>query len=178
MNVVCWIENLTQEQADKMAVQVGLSPDEGPDGTKTFRVVNKAELFRSADVVSIHYVLSERSRGIVGARELNDMKSSSLLINASRGPLVDKEALISTLEQGKIQGCAMDVFDMEPLPLDSIWRKANYWGQNGRSKVLTTPHMGYCDSALMNAWYAETAENVERWLDGRELLHRLVSHLC
>lgn len=174
MNVVCWSENLTQEKADKMAVQVGLSPDEGPDGTKTFRVVNKAELFRNADVVSIHYVLSERSLGIVGLRELNGMKSSSLLINASRGPLVDEEALISTLEQGKIQGCAMDVFDMEPLPLDSIWRKANYWGQNGRSKVLTTPHMGYCDSALMNAWYAETAENVERWLDGRELLHRLV----
>lgn len=174
MNVVCWSENLTQEKADKMAVQVGLSPDEGPDGTKTFRVVNKAELFSNADVVSIHYVLSERSRGIVGARDLNDMKPSSLLINASRGPLVDKEALISTLEQGKIRGCAMDVFDMEPLPLDSIWRRANYWGQHGRSKVLTTPHMGYCDSALMNAWYAETAENVERWLDGRELLHRLV----
>lgn len=173
MNVVCWSENLTQEKADRMAVQVGLSPDEGPGGTKTFRVVQKGELFSSADVVSLHYVLSERSRGIVGAREFEIMRPSTLLINASRGPLVDNNALVNALENGKIHGCAMDVFDVEPLPLDSIWRRPNYWGQNGRSRVLTTPHMGYVDSALMNTWYAETAENVERWLDGRELLHRL-----
>lgn len=173
MKVVCWSENLTQDKADKLAVQVGLSPDEGPGDTKTFRVVDKSELFSNADVVSVHYVLSERSRGIVGARDLDMMKPSSLLINTSRGPLIDKGALIDTLEKGKIHGCAMDVFDIEPLPHDSIWRRANYWGHNDRSKVLTTPHMGYVDSTLMNTWYAETAENVERWLDGEELLHRL-----
>lgn len=173
MDVVCWSENLTQEKADKLAAEVGLSPDDGPGDTKTFRVVEKAELFSSADIVSIHYVLSERSRGIVGARELDLMKPSSLLINTSRGPLIEEHALIDALENGKFHGCAMDVFDVEPLPYDSIWRRAHYWGQDGRSKVLTTPHMGYVDSVLMNTWYAETAENVERWLDGKELLHRL-----
>lgn len=174
MKVVCWSENLTQEKADRMAVQVGLSPDEGLDGTKTFRVVNKAELFSNADVVTVHYVLSQRSRGIIGARELGSMKSSALLVNTSRGPLIDKPALVDALESGKIHGCALDVFDVEPVPHDSVWRRANYWGQNGRSKVLTTPHMGYVDELLINIWYAETAQNVERWLEGRELIHRLV----
>lgn len=174
MKVVCWSENLTQEKADKLAAEFGLLADEGPGNTKTFRVVDKAELFSSADVVSIHYVLSERSRGIVGAQDLGMMKTSSLLINTSRGPLIDKVALVDALENGKIHGCAMDVYDIEPLPTSSLWRRADYWGKNGRSKVLTTPHMGYVDSALMNTWYAETAENVERWLDGSELLHRLV----
>lgn len=173
MKVVCWSENLTQEKADKQAVHVGLSPDMGPEDTKTFRVVDKAELFSTADVVSVHYVLSERSQGVVGARDLGMMKPSSLLINTARGPLIDQPALVDTLEEGKIHGCAMDSFDVEPLPADSVWRRPNYWGRNGRSKVLTTPHMGYVDSTLMNAWYAETAENVERWLVGKELLHRL-----
>ncbi|KAI3400577.1 hypothetical protein diail_2779 [Diaporthe ilicicola] len=173
MRVVCWSENLTQERANQMAVQVGLAPDEGPGGAKTFLAVGKDELFRSADAVSVHYVLSERSRGIVGARELGLMKPSALLVNTSRGPLVDQAALVDTLEEGRIRGAAMDVFDVEPLPRDSPWRRADYWGRDGRSKVLTTPHMGYVNEDLMNAWYAETAENVERWLDGRELLHRI-----
>lgn len=173
MRVVCWSENLTQEKADKMAVQVGLSPDEGPDGAKTFRAVDKTELFGSADIVSVHYVLSERSRGIVGAPELELMKPSALLINTSRGPLIDQTALVDILEKGSIRGAALDVFDIEPLPHKSPWRRTNYWGKEGRSKVLTTPHMGYVDERLMNTWYSETAENVERWLSGRELLHRL-----
>lgn len=173
MRVVAWSENLTQERADAMAGQVGLSPDEGPGGTKTFTAVGKDELFAGADAVSLHYVLSGRSRGIVGARELGLMKPSALLINTSRGPLVDQAALLETLEGGRIRGAAMDVFDIEPLPRDSPWRRADYWGRDGRSKVLTTPHMGYVNEDLMNAWYAETAENVERWLDGRVLLHRI-----
>jgi phosphoglycerate dehydrogenase-like enzyme len=81
---------------------------------------------------------------------------------------------MDALERGHIRGCAMDVFDIEPLPCDSPWRKRGYWGKDGRSNVLITPHMGYVDTGLMNTWYAETAENVERWLDGRELLHQLV----
>lgn len=174
MRVVCWSENLTQDKADSMAVQLGLSTDEGVDGGKTFRVVGKDDLFRGADVVSLHYVLSDRSRGIVSARELGLMRPSALLVNTARGPLIDQAALVDVLEKGAIRGVAMDVFDIEPLPRDSLWRRANYWGRDGRSHVLTTPHMGYVDSALMNTWYAETAENVERWLDGRELLHRLV----
>ncbi|KAI0874955.1 D-isomer specific 2-hydroxyacid dehydrogenase [Hypoxylon argillaceum] len=173
MRVVAWSNSLTQDKADQMAVQCGLSPDEGLDGSKTFRVVDKAELFASADVVSLHYVLSPRSRGLVGPEELGRMKPSALLVNTSRGPLIDQTALVNALENGSIRGVALDVFDVEPLPQDSPWRKPNYWGTNGRSQVLVTPHMGYVDSGLMNTWYAETAENVERWLDGKELLHRL-----
>ncbi|RYC60582.1 hypothetical protein CHU98_g5634 [Xylaria longipes] len=174
MRVICWSNNLTQDKADEMAIQCGLSPDEGLDRSKTFRVVDKTELFSSADVVSLHYVLSPRSRGIVGAEDLERMKRSALLVNASRGPLIDQAALLSVLENGSIRGAAMDVFDIEPLPYDSPWRRPNYWGRDGRSNVLVTPHMGYVDEGLMNTWYAETAENVERWLDERELLHRLV----
>lgn len=176
MRIICWSENLTQDKADRIASQVGLSPDEGlgSPGAKTFRVVDKAELFSSADVATLHYVLSPRSRGIVGRAELEAMKPSALLVNTSRAPLVDEAALFDVLEAGRIQGAAFDVFGIEPLPAGSPWRKAGYWGQNGRSKLLSTPHMGYVDTVLMNTWYAETAENVERWLDGKDLLHRLV----
>ncbi|GAP89837.2 putative glycerate dehydrogenase [Rosellinia necatrix] len=174
MRVVAWSHSLTQERADEMAVQCGLPADGGPDGSKTFRAVAKAELFASADVVSLHYVLGPRSRGLVGAAELARMKPSALLVNTSRGPLVDQGALVAALERGAIRGAAMDVFDVEPLPPDSPWRRPDYWGTHGRSDVLVTPHMGYVDAGLMNAWYAETAENVERWLEGGELLHRLV----
>jgi len=173
MRVVCWSENLTQEKADRMAAEVGLAPNEGIQGDKTFRVVSKEELFRSADVVSIHYVLSDRSRAIVSAKELQLMKNSALLVNASRGPLIDQASLVDALEHGSIRGAALDVFEIEPLPLSSPWRRDNHWGQDGRSYLLTTPHMGYVDEGLMNAWYAETAENVERWLEGDEVLHRI-----
>jgi phosphoglycerate dehydrogenase-like enzyme len=173
MRVVCWSENLTQEKADRMAAEVGLASNDGIQGEKTFRLVSKEDLFRSADVVSIHYVLSDRSRGIVGAKELQLMKSSALLVNASRGPLIDQAGLVDALEHGKIRGAALDVFDIEPLPLSSPWRRDNYWGQDGRSYLLTTPHMGYVDEGLMNAWYAETAENVELWLEGNEVLNRI-----
>lgn len=174
MRVVCWSTNLTQEKADKMAAEVGLDPNAGLDNTKVFQVVDKAALFGSADVVSMHYVLSERSRGIVGRPELEAMKPSAFLVNTSRGPLIDQSALLSVLEEGRIGGAAMDVFDIEPLPPNSPWRRANYWGKDGHANVLVTPHMGYVDIGLMNTWYAETAENVKRWLDGDELLHRLV----
>ncbi len=173
MRVVCWSENLTQQKADQMAASVGLPTNGGVNGGKTFQVIGKEELFRSADVVSMHYVLSDRSRGIVGAKELEHMKTSALLVNTSRGPLIDNNALIDTLEQGRIRGAALDVFDIEPLPLTSPWRRTNYWGLDGRSMLLTTPHMGYVDEGLMNTWYAETAENVERWLEGKDVLHRI-----
>ncbi|KIE00092.1 glycerate dehydrogenase, partial [Metarhizium majus ARSEF 297] len=173
MRVVCWSENLTQEKADRMATEMGLSPDGGIDGGKTFLAVSKEDLFRGADVVSMHYVLSARSRAIVGAKELEQMKGSAMLVNTSRGPLIDSAALLDTLERGGLRGAALDVYDVEPLPLDSPWRRANYWGTGGRSRLVITPHMGYADEGLMNAWYAETAENVERWLEGKQVLHRI-----
>ncbi|RYN18438.1 hypothetical protein AA0112_g11566 [Alternaria arborescens] len=123
MKIVCWSANLTQEKADELADECGLPVTGGgiaSEEDKTFRVVTKEQLFRSADVVSVHYVLSERSRGIVGARELEWMKPTGLLINTSRGPLVEEAALLETLRQGHIRGAALDVFDIEPLPADSL----------------------------------------------------------
>jgi phosphoglycerate dehydrogenase-like enzyme len=174
MKVMCWSENLTQQKADQMAVAMGL-PFENAEspGEKTFQAVSKEELFRNADVVSMHYVLSDRSRSIVGRRELELMKKSAFLVNTSRGPLIDQDALVDALEKGQIRGAALDVFEIEPLPSDSPWRRSNYWGRDGRSAVLTTPHMGYVDEGLMNTWYAESAENVERWLRGQDVLRRL-----
>lgn len=141
-------------------------------GEPTLKAVGKEELFRSADVVSLHYVLSERSRGIVGERELDWMKSSALLVNTSRGPLIDDEALYGALENGRIRGAALDVFDVEPLPAESQWRSTK-WGTQGRSNLIITPHMGYVEDGIMHTWYEETAENLERWLRGDTLLHGL-----
>lgn len=172
MKVICWSTNLDQDKADQAAINLGL-PIENEFGERTFKAVGKDELFRSADVVSLHYVLSERSRGLVDADMLALMKPSALLVNTSRGPLINQGALLNTARQGQIRGIAMDVFDQEPLPLENPWRLEK-WGVAGRSKVLTTPHMGYVDEGLMNRWYAETAENLERWLAGKEILHRLV----
>ncbi|KAF2877251.1 glycerate dehydrogenase [Massariosphaeria phaeospora] len=175
MRIVCWSENLTQEKADKLAEDVGLAATGGGivgDDEKTFKVVSKEELFKTSDVVSLHYVLSLRSKGIVGARELGWLKSSALLINTSRGPLIDEDALLETLRNGRIRGAALDVFDIEPLPADSPWR-AEDWQEQGKSRVLLTPHMGYVEEGTLRTWYEETAENLERYVEGRELLHAL-----
>ena len=174
MKVICWSENLTQEKANQKAEEMGLrAVGGGLDPTApTFRVVSKEELFRNADVVTLHNVLSERSRGLVGVTELQFMKDSALLVNTSRGPLIDDAALYDALQQGKIGGAALDVFDIEPLPADSPWRSQE-WGHGGRSNLLVTPHMGYVEDGIMHTWYEETAENVERWLEGQEILHRL-----
>ncbi|KAI0381442.1 glycerate dehydrogenase [Hypomontagnella monticulosa] len=175
MRVLCWSENLTQERADRKAEEVGLPAYGGdpvdPDAP-TFKAVSKEELFSAADVVSLHYVLSERSRSLVGAEELAQMKPSALLVNTSRGPLIDDRALHEALESGRIGGAALDVFDVEPLPDDSPWRSTT-WGTQGRSKVIITPHMGYVEDGIMHTWYEETAENLERWLRSETLLHRL-----
>ncbi|KAF2814715.1 glycerate dehydrogenase [Mytilinidion resinicola] len=176
MRVVCWSENLSQDKADGMAVEMGLPVVGGglaEEGEKTFRFVGKEEVFQRADVVTLHYVLSERSRGLVGEKELAAMKPNAYFVNTSRGPLVEEKALFETLMEGRIKGAALDVFDIEPLPVDSPWRTED-WDEPGKSRVLLTPHMGYVEEGTINTWYEESAENLERWLDGRELLHRLV----
>ncbi|GME63088.1 putative d-isomer specific 2-hydroxyacid dehydrogenase family protein [Neofusicoccum parvum] len=163
MKVVAWSSNLTQQAADEKARALGL-----PEGT--FQVAgSKEELLRAADVLSIHYVLSERSRGILGAAELAFLKPTAVLVNTSRGPLVDEEALISVLKEGKIKGAALDVFATEPLALNSEWRTISWGRQNGRSEVLLSPHMGYAEEGAMHRWYEDTVENVEKWLDGKPL---------
>jgi phosphoglycerate dehydrogenase-like enzyme len=176
MRVVCWSENLTQEKADRMAGEMGLPVTGGgvaEEEQKTFRCVTKDELFSTADVVTLHYVLSARSRGMLGARELGLLKPSALFVNTSRGPLVEEAVLLEVLREGRIKGAALDVFDIEPLPADSPWRTED-WDEPGKSRVLLTPHMGYVEEGTMNTWYEESAENLERWLGGRDLLHRLV----
>ncbi|KAL4779792.1 hypothetical protein BJX76DRAFT_351507 [Aspergillus varians] len=155
MHVIAWSANLTQEKADERAAALGLAT-----GSSFVVVPDKADVFGRADVVSLHNVLSERSRGVVGERELAAMKKGSLLVNTSRGPLVDERALLAVLNAGAIGGAALDVFDPEPLPLDSVWRTTQ-WGRDGRSEVVLTPHMGYGDEQL-HGWYDEAARNLER----------------
>ncbi|KAJ5243467.1 uncharacterized protein N7469_001794 [Penicillium citrinum] len=166
MNVLAWSANLTQEKADEQAEAQGL-----PAGS--FQVASsKTDFFARADVLSMHNVLSERSRGIVSHAELATMKPSAMIVNTSRGPLIDESALLQALNAGAIRGAALDVFEPEPLPLDSPWR-TTAWGRDGRSEVVLSPHMGYGEEDLLNGWYRETAENLERWLDGKELLRKM-----
>ncbi|KAL5315171.1 hypothetical protein ACEPPN_017822 [Leptodophora sp. 'Broadleaf-Isolate-01'] len=168
MRILAWSSSLTQEAADEKAKALGLPVEE--DGEKVFKVVSKEELFKEADVLSVHYVLSDRSRGIVRAEDLKLLKKSALFVNTSRGPLVDEDALLDVLENGSIRGAAVDVFAVEPLPLDSKWRTTQ-WGADGRSNVLLTPHMGYVEEETMNNWYEEQVGIVGRWHKGQDLLN-------
>ncbi|TVY54147.1 Glyoxylate reductase [Lachnellula cervina] len=167
MKIVAWSSSLTQDVADEKARGAGL-PVEDEDGEKTFKVVSKEDLFRSADVLSVHYVLSDRSRGIVGAADFALLKPSALFINTSRGPLVDDDALYDVLATGRIRGAALDVFELEPLPVDSRWR-TTAWGR----RLLLSPHMGYVEEETMGNWYEEQVEILERWFRGEELLNVL-----
>lgn len=170
MRVVAWSPNLTQEVADERAREAGLS-ETLENGEKRFRVVSKEELFETSDVVSVHLVLSERSRGTVSAPDLARMKKSAFLVNTSRGPLVDEADLLPALKEGRIAGAALDVFDLEPLPKDSEWRTVR-WGEEGRSRVVLTPHMGYVEEEKLRGWYEQQVDNILRWVKGEELLNR------
>ena len=168
MNTTAWSSSLTQEKADEKAESAGL-----PKGT--YRVVgSKKELLETADILAVHYVLSDRSKGIVGEQDLKSMKKDAIFVNTSRGPLVDEQALLNVLKEGRIRGAALDVFDIEPLEIDSEWRTTK-WGRDGRSEVLLSPHMGYVEERTMHIWYEETAENVQRWLNGEEVKTRFKS---
>jgi lactate dehydrogenase-like 2-hydroxyacid dehydrogenase len=168
MTVITWSRSLTQDEADEKAEALGLQRG-------SVKVVqSKVELCRKANILGIHYVLSERRKGIIGPKELELLQSTAFLVNTSRGPLVDEKhcCRLSALKSGRITGAASDVFDTEPLPLDSEWRTTK-WGRDGRSQVLLSPHMGYVEEDAMNVWYDEIVENVERWLERRPLLCRL-----
>ena len=102
----------------------------------------------------------------MGEKELSLMKPTAFLVNTSRGPLVNEAALLNVLKSGKIKGAAIDVYDEEPLPLDSAWRKTQ-WGRDGRSEVVLSPHMGYVEEGVLNRWYEDTAINLELWLEGK-----------
>jgi lactate dehydrogenase-like 2-hydroxyacid dehydrogenase len=163
MKAVAWSSNMTQEKADEAAVAQGLSKG-------SFRVVSKEELFTSADVLSVHVVLGDRTRGIVSKADLARLKSSALFINCSRGALVEEEALFECLSEGKIRGAALDVYWQEPMKVGNKWRTTN-WGEDGKSDVVFSPHMGYVSQGTLWAWYVEQAEIIKRWQNDEELLH-------
>ncbi|CAM3002697.1 hydroxyacid dehydrogenase [Mycobacterium intermedium] len=142
MDVIAWSQNLTADTA----AEVGA------------RRVEKSALFAESDVVSIHVVLSERTRGLVGAPEFAAMKPTAYLINTSRGPIVEEAALIDVLRTGSIAGAGLDVFDVEPLPRDHPLRTL--------PNVTLAPHLGYVTREMLSAFYADTVEAVVAWLDG------------
>jgi phosphoglycerate dehydrogenase-like enzyme len=121
--------------------------------------VEKDELFRQSDILTIQLVLSERTWGIVGARELELMKPSAYLINTSRGPIVEEAALIQVLKEKKIAGAGIDVYDIEPLPADHPLRSLD--------NALLTGHTGYVVEELFTITYGEAVENIQAWLDGK-----------
>jgi phosphoglycerate dehydrogenase-like enzyme len=121
--------------------------------------VSKEDLLRQSDFVSIHLVLSDRTRGLIGARELSLMKPSARLINTSRGPIVVEADLIRALESGQIAGAAIDVYDTEPLPADHPYRRI--------ANLLATPHIGYVSRGLYERFYRDTVSNILAWLDAR-----------
>ena len=114
-------------------------------------------MFERADILTIHLVLSSRTRGLVGASELERMKPSSRLINTSRGAIVEERALISVLRNKQIAGAAIDVFDNEPLPPDHPFRTLD--------NILATPHIGYVTQSLYKTFYEDTVSNIRSWLD-------------
>lgn len=166
MRVVAWSPNLTQEKADERARELGLPV--GDEDEKTFKAVSRDELFSTADVVSLHVVLSDRSRGMVTKSDLDKMKPSSFFVNTSRGPLVVERDLLDCLSAGRIRGAALDVFDQEPLPASSEWRRRD-WGTDGSSEVLLTPHMGYVEEETLGSWYEQQVANILRWEAGEPL---------
>ena len=145
MNVIAWSQNLTREKAEEQGA----------------RLVSKEELFREADIVTVHLVLSDRTRGIVGAPELKLMKPTAYLVNTSRGPLVDEGALIDALRTRTIAGAALDVYEIEPLPESHPFRSLD--------NLLATPHVGFVTKDAYELFYRETVENVVAWLDGKPI---------
>jgi D-3-phosphoglycerate dehydrogenase len=148
MNVIAWSPNLTAERCKEVGVNYA----------------TKEELFSTADIVTIHVVLSQRSRGLVGREDLARMKPTSYLVNTARGPIVDENALLETLSERKIAGAAVDVFSVEPLPTDHPFRKLD--------NIVLTPHLGYVTEEGFRSHYSQMVEGIDAWLKG-ETLRRL-----
>ena len=145
MQVSAWSQNLTPEKADAAGVAYQ----------------SKEDLLSLSDVVTIHLVLSERTRGLLGAKELALMKPTAILVNVSRGPIVDEKALIGSLAKGRPGHAALDVYDQEPLPAEHALRKL--------PNVTLSPHLGYVNEDNYRTFYADTVENVAAWLQGKPL---------
>jgi phosphoglycerate dehydrogenase-like enzyme len=141
MRVIAWSQNLTEEKASAAGATL----------------VDKQTLFREADVITVHLVLSGRTKGLVGAAEFALMKPTARFVNTSRGPIVDEAALIEALQARKIAGAAVDVFDTEPLSADHPFRKLK--------NILATPHIGYVTEELYRIFYGDAAANITKWLE-------------
>lgn len=142
MRVIAWSENLTPERA----AQAGVT------------WVSKRELFEQADILTVHLVLSERSRGLVDAEALSWMKPTARLVNTARGPIVDEQALVQALTAGRLAGAALDVFAEEPLPVDHPFRHL--------PNVLATPHVGYVSEQNYRQFYQQMIEAIQAWAKG------------
>jgi len=142
MRLLAWSQNLTAERAAECGAEL----------------VTKDELLSTADVVTIHLVLSSRTRGLIGERDIARMKPTALLVNTSRGPIVDEAALLAALEAGTVGGAAIDVYDREPLPADHPLRRA--------PNTVLTPHVGYVTEDTFRVFYEQTVEDIEAWLAG------------
>ena len=142
MNVIAWSENLGRERCRDVGVTH----------------VGKDALFAQSDVISIHLVLSDRTRGLVGATELARMKPTAYLVNTSRGPIVDEAALIEALANDTIAGAGIDVYDTEPLPRDHPLRSLD--------NAVLTGHTGYVVKELYTLAYGEAVEDIRAWMDG------------
>lgn len=145
MHVLAWSTNLDPEHAAACGA----------------RAVGRRELFSRSDVVTVHYKLSERSTGLIGAEELGWMKPTSLLVNTSRGPLVDTPALVAALSERRIAGAALDVYDTEPLPAGDVLRTL--------PGTLLTPHLGYVTEATYEVFYRQAVEDIAAFRDGAPL---------
>jgi phosphoglycerate dehydrogenase-like enzyme len=143
MNLIAWSENMTPQAAEAAGATL----------------VSKNQLFEQADILTIHLALSSRTRGLIGAAELARMKPTARLINTSRGPIVEEQALISVLKNKQIAGAAIDVFDVEPLPPDHPFRALD--------NVLATPHIAYVSQGLYRTFFEDIVSNIRKWLDTR-----------
>jgi phosphoglycerate dehydrogenase-like enzyme len=143
MHVIAWSQNLTPVKCQEAGVEY----------------VSGDELFERADFLSIHVQLSPRTRGLVGARQLALMKKSAYLVNTSRGPIVDEAALLTALREKRIAGAGLDVFDIEPLPLDHPLRELE--------NVVITPHLGYVAAQNYRAFFGGMVEDIRAFLDGK-----------
>ena len=142
MKVVAWSQNLTRDATDALGVEL----------------LSKESLFQTADVVTVHLVLSDRTRGVVGERELRLMKPTALLINTARGPIIDEQALVHALRHSVIAGAALDVFDEEPLPVNHPLRRLE--------NALLTPHLGYVTNENYRLAYGEAVDDIRAFLAG------------
>jgi phosphoglycerate dehydrogenase-like enzyme len=143
MKVIAWSQNLKPEKCKEAGVEY----------------VSKEDLFRQADFITIHVILSQRSRGLVGAKEIALMKPTAYLINTSRGPIIDEAAMLAALRDKKIGGAGLDVFDVEPLPVDHPLRKMD--------NVVLTPHLGYVATQNYRAYFAGVVDDIRAFIDGK-----------